>query len=177
MIDIRPYLNKQTLILGDVRSGKTKLTRQILKAFIREGYDSDVVVLDLAPEAFQGIGGKLRLPKVSPVRYLTASIHAPRLKAKDDAQMNRLAEENARMIENLFAKLEPERLSVVFVNDATLYLHAGDLSRFLSTIKPAATRIINAYSGVTFADSALTLREKKLVEKLCRLSDRVIQLT
>ena len=177
MIDIAAYLNKQTLILGDVRSGKTEMTRRLLDAFTRAGHGGRTGVLDLAPNRILGVGGKLRPPAGSPVRYLTTAIQAPRLTGESHADMMRMAAQNARRIEDLFVQLEKTRAEILFVNDATLYLHAGDPSRFDAILSLAATRIVNAYYGRTFADSALTRRETRLVEKLRMKSDRVIYLS
>ena len=63
---------------------------------------------------------------------------------------------------------------IIFVNDATLYLQAGNLEKFLEILNTASTQIINAYYGKTFTDSALTRREKQLAEKLMKTCDEVI---
>ena len=48
-IFIADYLNRFTLIMGDINSGKTGLTRQILEVFCKtEG--KQITIVDLAPE-------------------------------------------------------------------------------------------------------------------------------
>ncbi len=170
---IRKYLYKRTLIVGDVNSGKTEQTRSILLAFIRAGYAESSAILDLAPDPVQGTGGKIKIPSGRSLLYLTAAITAPRLTGKDMEHTRDLAEQNARAIESLFAKLKRQKKEVLFVNDATLYFQAGDLTKFLKVLDTAKTQIINAYYGDTFMDSELTQREKRLTEKLIKTCDEI----
>lgn len=125
---IEHYLNRQTMIVGDVNSGKTILTTLILEHFLTAGYGQQIAVLDLSPDPVQGIGGKLSLGSGTPALYLTAHIIAPRLMGKDAAHTLRLANENARKIEALFEEFKRQRRKILFVNDATLYLQSGSLS-------------------------------------------------
>jgi GTPase SAR1 family protein len=172
---IEHYLNRQTMIIGDVNSGKTTLTTLILQHFLDAGYGGQIAVLDLSPDPVQGIGGKLSLGSDTPVLYLTAKIHAPRLMGTDAAHTLRLAHENARTIEALFEKFKQQPRDILCVNDATLYLQSGRLSALLETLSISSTQIINAYYGNTFADSELTQRERRLTEALIAESDEVIR--
>jgi len=172
---IEPYLNRQTVIAGDVNSGKTTLTTEILEHFIKAGYGQQIAVLDLSPDPVQGIGGKLSLGEDTPVLYLTAHIIAPRLMGRDAAHTLCLANGNARKIEALFAEFKRRRRDILFVNDATLYLQSGNLALFLEMLSMSSTRIINAYYGNTFAESELTQRERRLTDALMAVSDKVIR--
>jgi hypothetical protein len=172
---IEHYLNRQTMIAGDVNSGKTTLTTGILECFLQAGYARQIAVLDLSPDPVQGIGGKLSYASDTSVLYLTAQIHAPRLMGTDAAHTLSLAHENARTIETLFEEFKRQPRDILFVNDATLYLQAGSLTLFLKTLAMSSTRIINAYYGHTFADSELTQRERKLTEALIAASDKVVR--
>ncbi len=172
---IEPYLNRQTVVAGDVNSGKTTLTTLILEHFIKAGYGRQIAVLDLSPDPVRGIGGKLSLGSVTPVLYLTAHIIAPRLMGRDAAHTLCLASENARKIEALFEEFKKRRRDILFVNDATLYLQSGSLALFLETLSMSSTQIINAYYGNTFADSELTQRERRLTDALMAVSDKVIR--
>jgi hypothetical protein len=174
MDNIDTYLNKLTLIVGDTNSGKTLRTTRILELFIAEGLADEIAVLDLAPDQVQRIGGKMALPPDVPLLYKTAGIFAPRLMGKDENHTERLAEENARTIEGLFSEVRQQEKSILFINDASLYLQAGDPERFTAFLETAETRIVNAYYGKTFADSSLSRRERKRIEDLMKQCDQLI---
>ena len=80
---IENYLNRRTLIVGDVNSGKTGRTQKILEHFLKAGYGENIAILDLAPDSVDGVGGKMEPPLDEPVVYLTTSISAPRLTGKN----------------------------------------------------------------------------------------------
>jgi hypothetical protein len=172
---IEHCLKRQTMIVGDVNSGKTTLTTLILEHFLSAGYGQQIAVLDLSPDPVQGIGGKLSLGSGTPALYLTAHIIAPRLMGKDAAHTLCLAKENAGKIEALFEEFKRQRRDILFVNDATLYLQSGSLALFQKTLAMSSTQIINAYYGNTFADSELTQRERRLTDALIAGSDKVIR--
>ena len=171
--ELAPYLGRQTVFAGAVNSGKTTRTTAILEQFLAAGYAQEVAVLDLAPDPVRGIGGKLAFTKPAGLLYLTEQIAAPRLMGKDAAHIQDLARDNARSIEKLFAELERQPRDILFLNDVTLYLQAGNLQRLLSVLQNSSTRIINAYYGNSFADSELTRRERQLTEVLMAHSDTV----
>jgi len=173
MVDIKNYLNKRTLFLGDVNVGKTFKMLSILQEFVQAGYADDIAVLDLSPDPIKGVGGKIKIPDHMPIRYLTANIAAPRLMGQNADHTQQLAETNARVIETLFTTLVAQKKKILFVNDATLYFHAGAFTKFLSAINTALTQIINAYQGDRFEDSYLTRREKQLTVKLIESCDEV----
>ena len=174
METVKTYLNKRTLIIGDVKSGKTARSLEILREFIQAGYADRIAVIDIAPDPLHGIGGKMTPPADAPLLYQTTTIAAPRLTGADEAHVNRLAVQNARAIEALFSSLRQQPKEILFVNDASLYLQAGDINTFLTTLTTASTQIINSYYGSTFADSALTRREKHLTEALMKTCDIII---
>ena len=168
------YINRRTLIVGGINSGKTTLTAEILAIFHDKGYDDNIAVLDLAPEPVNGIGGKIELPAGNSFFYLSDAILAPRLSGQNEDEMQNKASGNAMIIENLFAKLSESNKEVLFINDATLYFHAGNFSRFVETLNQFSTAVINAYYGDYFADSELTRRERKFTEDLMKICNRVI---
>ncbi len=176
MDNIDHYMNQRTIIVGDVNSGKTSQTLNILKLFLKAGHAKKIAILDLAPGNIQGIGGKMEPPLDEPLLYLTTSILAPRLTGKDKYHTLKLAEKNATAIEKLFAKFYRQKREILFVNDVTLYLQAGDFERFIKILDTTSTHIINAYYGHTFSDSELTRREKNLTEELMKLCDQIIEL-
>jgi hypothetical protein len=176
MDNIHHYLNRRTIIVGDVNSGKTSKTLNILELFLKAGHADKTAILDLAPGSIRGIGGKMPPPPDEPLLYLTTSILAPRLTGKDEYHTLRLAEENAFAIEKLFTKIYRQKRDILFINDATLYFQAGDFERFIKILDTASTHIINAYYGHTFSDSELTRREKNLTEALMERCDQIIEM-
>ena len=174
MNKIDHYIGRRTIIVGDVNSGKTLKTLSILNVFLKKGYAEKIGIIDLAPDVIRGIGGKMVPPTKAPLLYLTTSIFAPRLMGKNERHTLQLAEKNARAIEKLFKKFQKQKKEILFVNDATLYLQAGDFQRFTKILDTTSTQIINAYFGDTFPDSKLTRREKNLTEDLMAMCDRVI---
>jgi len=176
MDNIDHYMNRRTIIVGDVNSGKTSYTLNILELFLKAGYAGKIAILDLAPDNIQGIGGKMKPPQDESLLYLTTSILAPRLTGKDEYHTLKLAKKNATAIEKLFTKFFLQKREILFVNDVTLYFQAGDLDRFIKILDTASTHIINAYYGHTFSDSELTRREKNLTEKLMKLCDQIIEM-
>lgn len=169
-------MNRRTIILGDVNSGKTSQTLNILNLFIKAGHSEKIAILDLAPGNIQGIGGKMEPPLDEPLLYLTTTILAPRLTGKDEYHTLKLAEKNATAIEKLFTKFYRQKREILFVNDVTLYFQAGDFERFITILDTASTYIINAYYGHTFSDSELTRREKHLTEELMKRCDQIIKM-
>jgi len=176
MDNIDHYMNRRTIIVGDVNSGKTSYTFNILKLFLKTGHAGKIAILDLAPDNIQGIGGKMEPPQDESLLYLTTSILAPRLTGKDKHHTLKLAEKNATTIEKLFTNFFRQKREILFVNDVTLYFQAGDFQHFIKILDTASTHIINAYYGHTFSDSELTRREKNMTEKLMKLCDQIIEM-
>jgi hypothetical protein len=83
-IEAEEFINRFTMIVGDINSGKTALTQQILEIFCRTTV-STVTVVDLAPEITpqdleaqdktMTIGGRLQIPISRGVRYYHPRIH------------------------------------------------------------------------------------------------------
>ena len=176
MDNINHYMNRRTIIVGDINSGKTSQTLNILKLFLKAGHAGKIAILDLAPNNIQGIGGKMEPPLDEPLLYLTTSILAPRLTGEDEYHTLKLAEKNATAIEKLFSKFYRQKREILFVNDVTLYFQAGDFERITKILDTTSTQIINAYYGHTFSDSELTRHEKKLTEELMKLCDQIIEM-
>ncbi len=170
------YLYQRTLFLGDINSGKTFRTVQLLEMFIHAGYGPEIAVFDLAPDLVDGVGGKMKIEPHEKILYLTTTIAAPRLQGQNEEHTWRLAQANAQAIERLFDQFMARHRKIVFFNDATLYLQAGSLERLALVLNAADTAIMNAYHGDYFADSVLTRREKKLTHTLQQHCDRIIRL-
>jgi hypothetical protein len=174
-IDVRRFKGQRVLILGDVNTGKTRYTAAILDAVVSAEGAGDVTVIDLAPRLKNGIGGRLR-PPAGPVQYLTTTITPPRLTAREPDEVLTLARGNAAAAERLFDAYLDRPRPVLFVNDASLYLQAGGLERFIRLLAAAGTAVVNAYCGNHFPDSPLSRRERRLTDALTAVCDRIERL-
>lgn len=175
MIDIRNFLNKRTVIIGDVNSGKTQYTLHIIEEFLNSGI-SDIAILDLAPDKVREIGGKMILPEAHDILYMTTEIVAPRLTGRSDDEIQTLARKNMKVIEKLFDAYLRNPRDIIFINDVTLYLHAGSMNRLNQVLSTATTQVLNAYYGTTFQESLLSRREKQQVDMLLKQCDIVTEL-
>jgi hypothetical protein len=167
---------RRTLIVGDVKSGKTRLTEAVLAAWGAQDRSRQIVVLDLAPEKYRGVGGRLHLPENFPGIYLRPPIVPPRLQAPSEEAAEALAAANAAAIDPLLDEARSCACSILVVNDATLFLQAGDYDRFLAVVGAFETVLLNAYYGNSFPDYRLSRRERRLTERLMTVCDRVIHL-
>jgi len=169
------YINCRTLIIGEVNSGKTSLTQTIVQSLIQAGHGRAILLLDLAPTATQGIGGKMRLQSKEILR-LTAVIRPPRLSGNDAHHIQQLADQNAQTIEPLIDRALASQRDILIVNDASLYLQAGAFARFQSLVDAFATAVINAYFGNSFKPAPFTDTERQNVKRLIEICDRTIAL-
>jgi hypothetical protein len=168
--------NRRVLILGDVNAGKTRLSAAWLARIVEAGHGPSTAVLDLAPPPRRGVGGPLLPPPGAGVLYRAAVVVPPRLTAADEEEAERLARANAIAIEELFTEYLRAPRSILLVNDATLYLQAGELARFLEVLAPSATCLVNAYYGRSFPEYALSRRERRRTDELAAAFDRVVRL-
>ena len=172
----RDYDGQRTLVIGDVNSGKTCLTESVLAAWTAQGRSRDIAVLDLAPQTRQSIGGRLALPRGFKGDYQAPPITPPRLMAATEEEAEMLARTNAAAVDPLLRDPRFMDCAILVINDATLYLQAGDYDPFLKIIRSAATALINAYYGHSFPDYRLSRRERRLTERLIQDCDRIIRL-
>jgi len=167
------YIDRKTLILGDVNTGKTTLTRRVLEALCRRGLGGRIAVVDMAPEipkglaegkGIPGVGGKLTPPGGQGVLYLGGRLEPPRLGSKNEAEALKKACENRRIIDGLFRELQPRE--ILLVNDASIYLQAGSAEDLIPWFERADTVVANGYWGHSVGEGVLTEREKVGMEKL-----------
>lgn len=170
------YDGRRTLIIGDVNTGKTRLTEQVLARWVAQGRSPDIVVLDLAPVTRETIGGRIHLPAGFQGVVLATTIVPPRLSGRNEEEANILAQVNAGVIERFFQDTRLANDSILVINDVTLYLQAGDYERLWAIIQPIETVLINAYYGDSFPDYGLSRQERRLTERLIQDCDRVIRL-
>lgn len=175
MNPIKEFTNKKTIIVGEVNSGKTVYLKDILEKFLEEGY-TDLVVIDMAPENIRGIGGKINLGKHHLIRYLTAGIVAPRLVGGAQDEIVVFAKKNALMIDQIFSRYLEDPSNVLFINDVSIYLQAGNIDRLLSFLDTIPTVIMNGYFGYSLGGGKFGMRERQEMKKLQEKCDRVINL-
>lgn len=174
-----------TLIVGEVNTGKTTFTGRLLDAYCR-ARKARVAVVDFAPDiprpdvkgqaTDSGIGGRLKV-QISPhIRYFHQRIHAPRIMGRDENEALVFAAENERRIARLFNDALQIKPDAVFVNDCSLYMHAGDTTQLLEWVKQPSTAVVNGYYGSSLGDSLISRRERKGMQYLMKHCDRLIRL-
>jgi len=184
LLSFLEFLNKKSLILGDVKSGKTKFTAELLKEAMELGYSSKIMVIDLAPK-IEILDKVMGLPLTdyvnidSTIIYLRPKVKAPRIEGKNKEEILRIAAENAVIIEGTFNKFLESNREILFINDVTLYLHMGNLSKLFSVLSKTSTAILNGYYGKFFNNdfgSGISLREKNLMKELAKSMDIIIEM-
>lgn len=177
-MNARECLHRKTLAVGEVKSGKTALTLEILRELIALDAGT-LAVLDLAPERIRGIGGKLPLSPAEKGRVLLLSppIVPPRMLGRTEGEVMALARENHRRIREEFPRLRPAAPQALIINDLSLFLQEGSAEELFSVLKKIPTVFMNGYLGSFFPhDSLLGRRERDRMQDLMRRCDRVIHL-
>lgn len=175
MLSLEEYWGKKTLILGDVNSGKTRMTLELLTLIVDQRRD-EVAVLDLAPEKTRGIGGKMEVPSHALISYHTTTIIPPRLTGRDNDEVEAYGLRNAKAIEELFSTYLKNPKKTLAINDVSLYLQKGNPDRLLEVLGSSHTAIINGYYGKALGDSSFSKREKRQMDRLVKVCDQVIRL-
>ncbi|MBC2735056.1 MAG: hypothetical protein HF981_11930 [Desulfobacteraceae bacterium] len=170
------YDGRRTLVIGDVNTGKTRLTEKVMTRWVAQGRSHEIAVLDLAPETQETIGGRIHLPAGFQGVLLATTISAPRLSGRDEEEADLLAQTNAAAIEPLFKNPRLANCSILVINDVTLYLQAGNYDCLWAAIQPVETVLINAYYGDSFPDYRLSRQERRLTELLIKDCHQVIRL-
>jgi hypothetical protein len=184
-IDAQFFLEKWTLIVGDVNAGKTSLTRDILNRVYRKVAAHQLAIIDMAPVipeetvsrlGLSGVGGRLIDPNAIKGLYLSASIDPPRLSTSTEEEALLVAERNCQKIEKLLQTFSESRRNVLFVNDISLYLQAGNTADLIRHFSGAATLVANGYMGTTLGRGALSQREHREMQALMEAFTEVIRL-
>ena len=174
-IHLEDYLSRKTLILGDVNTGKTTLTKKVLEALCRRNLGGRIAIVDMAPEipeklarekGLPGVGGKLTPPEGHDILYLGGHFEPPRLSSKTEEEAMGKARQNRRMSEGLFRKFDGQSRDILFVNDVSIYLQAGTTENLTRWLDQAATVVANGYWGERLRGGALTERERTETAKL-----------
>jgi len=180
-------LGKRVLILGDIRSGKTRLTASLLREAITLGFSTEITVIDMAPKSslVKGlrVGGRLFEASNRPrgIRYLAPRrVETPRLSSRSAEELLRLVEENRRRIHPLLGKYLSRPTPILFVNDISIYLQSGDFKTLYNVMQAASTFVANGYCGTTLEEdfnTGISTTEHKLVEELAASVDIQIRLS
>ncbi len=167
-------LGKWILITGDVNTGKTTLAKAILDAMCESLLSSRITIIDMAPvipeevaleHAIKGVGGRL-LSDEHDVLYLSARLRGPRLSSKTEEEALLIAGENREKIEDLLKVFERSGRDILFINDVSIYLHAGDADGLLRSIGTATTVVANGYYGEKLGGGIVSAREASEMRKL-----------
>ena len=176
---------RKTLILGDVGSGKTALTALLVTEAVATNQSTDITVIDMAPERkkFKNvmIGGRVTdflddRTKVS-VLFPIPELRAPRTEGQTTAEVADFARSNAKSIGKLLHKYSANPTPILFINDVSMYLQAGEANELLKSVKATETFIANAYQGTTLQndhDSGISEHERLELNALRNAVDDVI---
>jgi len=180
-------LGRRLLILGDVGSGKTALTARMISEAVSLKTVTEVTVIDMAPQRrkFKNvlIGGRIVdfLDVKMSIRLLAPKqkLHAPRIEGRNATETIDLARANAKSIDELLESFLANPTPILFINDASIYLQAGDTRRLLKTVRTVETFVANAYQGTTLLNdrhSGISRREQFALNALKRAMNKVIVL-
>ena len=182
-IFLKDLIKHKTLIIGEVGSGKTRLTSKIIVSFIENDLGEDVTLIDLAPnknKIGEPIKHYLKKPDVNKINYLIPKrIYAPRLTASDLVELRKLIYLNYLEARKLFKIYLNNPTKILVINDSSIFLHYGSVDELLKIIDISETFVANAYYGYSIKDhfqSGLDEMERKKIEILTNYMDRTIPL-
>lgn len=174
MISIKELVGRRTLILGELKAGKTRLTAKFLEELACL-FPGEVAVLDLAPSLVHGVGGKLEIPRGIEIEYLSTPVQAPHFMEGPEGVLEE-ANRNRDAIEALFEEYSRSPKMVLIINDVSSYLQLGSVERLLSIMEKAETVLMNGYYGPPFSGCPLAEGERERMEELADFCNRVIHI-
>lgn len=182
----RDLLGKKVLIIGDVRTGKTRLTTELLEEAVELGFSREITIIDMAPETeiIKGrtIGGRLSeiTGAYREVRYLAPRrVETPRLRATSSEELLSMVQLNAERIKPLLEEYLTTPSPLLFINDVSIYLQSGLIDPLLDVVKKAETFIANGYYGEYFIQdqgTGVSKVERELMDLLASHMDITIRL-
>ncbi|MDG6928724.1 MAG: hypothetical protein JRN39_00880 [Nitrososphaerota archaeon] len=176
---------KRTLMVGDVGSGKTRAMASLLRSAVASRPPAEVTVFDFAPDETvlcgKIVGGKVSggTAMAAGLNYLSPRLEPPRLSGRDAEEVLSIARRNASLTAGCIEEYLSRPTPVLFANDLTMHLHAGDLRVLVSAVERSKTFIGNAYAGESLKEdrgSGISTRERDLLGELKRWMDDVIVL-
>ena len=72
---------------------------------------------------------------------------------------------NRKVIDGLFRRFESLERDILFINDASLYLQAGDLDRITGLLEKTGTAVVNGYFGEKLGRGELSRREREAMRE------------
>jgi hypothetical protein len=173
---VEELLGSWTLIVGEVNTGKTELLSRIMAAVA--AYDPGrMALIDMAPELTRGVGGKLTTPPGVDLRVCAPAMAAPRLTGKTPQEVLALARANAARLDEAFEGYLAAPAQVLFINDVSLYLQAGDPAKLYQVLEATPTVVLNGYLGVSLRGGRMGALERRRMEELAARCGRVYRLT
>jgi hypothetical protein len=179
-------VGKKSLIMGSVRTGKTRLTVELLEEAVGLGHAEDITVIDMAPETEliggKSIGGRLEefTEACRKVRYLAPDkVETPRLRAASPDHLLSMVRLNAERIGPLLASYLNTPSPILFVNDLSIYLQSGSADQVFAAAQLAETFIANGYYGEFFSSdhgTGVSEKERELMGLVASRMDVVIRL-
>lgn len=174
---------RRILIVGEVASGKTDLTRKLLTEAAETCYEQ-ITVIDMAPPMVESegkpIGGPLLREEMDEVRNLwPRNIKTPRLSAREPGELLELAEWNRRVLDKVLIEFKSRPTRILFVNDVSIYLQKGKLETLWDALKIAETLVVNGYMGRRLQEdlgTGVSVRERHMMEELASRMDEVVRL-
>lgn len=160
------------LVVGEIGSGKTRLTEKMLPKIIAGG--GVIAIFDFAPENVSGVGGKMKIVNNSRMDYYSDNFFAPRLTGKDKNEVLLLAELNAQKIERVLAAYQSRPRKIVVINDISIYLHSRTAKQWISNFYKVDTILANGYYGYHLGNDDFSQRERHEMENLMQYQDLVI---
>ncbi len=176
---------RKMLALGESGSGKTRLMVSLLKEAAAIVEPEKITLLDFAPTARSvggvGIGGKIAdIHKgVHSLHHCSPSIRAPRLEGRTREEVLSIAGQNASRTTRCLRAYLYSPTPVLFVNDLSLHLHAGDPNMLLDAISRSETFVGNAYQGSLLSNdrgSGVSERESRLLDYISLRLDFTVRL-
>ena len=167
------YKGKITCLAGEVNTGKTRWLVKVLEAALAAG--EETLILDMAPHRVKKVGGKLDPPDNPKAAYLTAPLAAPRLSGKTPGEVWELARRNKELLDGLFRKAAAPAGRALFINDASMYLQAGEVQDLWAFLSRFPSVVLNGYYGGSLAGGDLGRREKQGMNALLKACGRVLR--
>jgi hypothetical protein len=168
-------LGRKLLVVGDVNTGKTTLTRRFLEDLCARELGPRIAVLDLAPHipaelaaarGLRGVGGHLDAPANCGALTLRERLEAPRLSSSTEAEAMAKAARNRDLIDASWQRADVAARDILVANDISMYLQAGAADALIARFARAHTVIANGYFGNRLGGGELTRRERAEMERL-----------
>ena len=180
------HIQKMTIILGDISTGKTTITALLIIDSLKSNSSNNITIIDMAPKKTiykeNIIGGRIsdiiKLP--SGIRLLQPKkIHSPRYSAKDKDELLNLVEENKKSIDTILNHYMNNPTPILFINDLSIYFQSGKWEKVFNVMQKAKVALANAYYGRSLENdlkTGISKIERKTLEKVSSKAEMIIHL-